>query len=149
MKKLIFALAAFLFVALTSVEAQFNNLWKNDFTVDTLTNADSGEFVFSQNLDYASDIVFIIENEEISGTASNVLTIRQTTTSSGSTGWIETDTVATATATANYVFRLTAQPRLSTDKLLWGYRIKLRAATTGTGVHRVKAYAIGRRLKGF
>lgn len=146
MKKLFFVFSILMTLAMVDVQAQFSNLWISDFTVDTLTNTDTGEFTFSKNFDYASTITFLVQNEEVSGSASNVLTLQQNPTSNVSTAWVTTDTIGTATATTDYTYSLTAMPQLSTDKHLWGYRIRMKAATSGTGVHRVKVYAIARRI---
>lgn len=150
MKKLFLGLALFTLFAVADLNAQFSNLWIADFTVDTLTNADAGEFVFTKKFDYASDITYVVQLEEISGTASCLLTTLQNpTANTAAAAWVVTDTLATATATGTHIIHLTADPEVSGDNPLWGYSIKLRAATTGTGVYRVKAYAIARRRQGY
>lgn len=143
MKQFFLMLAITVMFALTA-QAQFTNLWISTFDVDTLTNSDTGTFQFGKNFDYSSDVTFVVINTEISGTASNLITIEQNASPSGS-DWVVTDTVATATASGNFVFSATSNPDVSGEKLLWGYRIRLKGTTSGTGVHSMKVYAIGRR----
>lgn len=127
-----------------TAQAQFNNMFLQAFTVDTLTNSDNANFEFSKKFDFASDITFVIIDTEVSGSATNTAVFQQAACNTCS-DWVTTDTIAAITATGSHVFHATADPQHSGEKLLWGYRARVRCVSTGTGVHTVKIYAIARR----
>lgn len=145
----IFSLIAILIVSVTATaNAQFTSMFLQAFAVDTLTNTETGTYEFSRKFDNASDITFAIFDTEVSGSATNLVTVEQAACNTCS-DWILTDTVASITATGNHVYTLTSIPVLSSQNHLWGYRVRLKASNSGTGVHRLRIYAIARRRQGF
>jgi hypothetical protein len=131
-----------------SANAQFTSMYLQAFAVDTLTNTETGTYEFARKFDNASDITFVLVNTEVSGAATNVVTVEQAACNTCS-DWVLTDTVATITATGNQAYSMTSIPVLTGQNHLWGYRVRLKSSNSGTGVHRLRIYAIARRREGF
>ena len=115
-------------------------------TIDTLTDAENDTLYFNKFLDYPSEITVSLNNFELSGSATALYTVQQSATASSTVNWITTDTVSTSTATGTAVLNLTARPKLTADNRLWGYRMRIIADGSGTGVHRYNVNMIARRL---
>lgn len=154
MKKFIkgIALIAFLTVAflgfqsLITPSGSFSNLYiEPNWAIDTLSNTEADTLVLSKFLDYSSDLSLTLHNFELSGTATALYVVQQSPTANSAVNWITTDTLATATATTTAHLHFTNDPQYSTEKRLWGYRLRVIGTNSGTGVHRYNINAIARR----
>lgn len=156
MKKFMFGLLAIALLAVAAITLQssapppppppasFSNMWSQAFDLDTLTNSASDNYEFNRAFDYPSDISFKVVDTEISGTATNLVVVQQTLCATCTDAWVSTDTVASITATGTHFINLTQDANLAGENPLWGYRVRLRAVNTGTGVHSMKIYALAR-----
>jgi len=143
----IFAVAVFTLQSATTEPSRgFNNLHVLAIPIDTLTDAENDTLYFDKFLDYPAEITLSLHNFELSGTATALYTVQQSATASSTVNWITTDTLSSMTATGTAVLNLTARPELSTDNRLWGYRMRVIADGTGTGVHRYNVNMIARSL---
>lgn len=154
MKKILSALfgLTFLVVALVGFQSlitpsgSFSNLYiEPNWAIDTLTNSEADTLVLSKFLDYSSDLTLTLHNFELSGTATALYVVQQSPTANSTVNWITTDTLSTATATTTAHLHLTNNPEYSTEKRLWGYRVRVIGTNSGTGVHRYNINAIARR----
>jgi hypothetical protein len=154
MKKIFgaFALIAFSVVAffgfqsLVTPSGSFSNIHiESQWPIDTLTNTEADTLVFSKFFDYSSDLTLTLHNFELSGTATALYVVQQSPTANSAVNWITTDTLSTATANTTARLLLTNDPHYSTEKPLWGYRVRVIGTNTGTGVHRYNINALARR----
>ena len=142
----IFTVAMITLPSLVTPSGSFNNIWiEQQWPIDTLTNTEADTLVFSKFFDYPSDISLSIHNFELSGTATATYIVQQSLTNSSTVNWIPTDTLVQATATTTAVLNLTNDPQYSTEKKLWGYRIRVIGTNSGTGVHRYNINALARK----
>jgi hypothetical protein len=125
----------------------FNNLHVLAITIDTLTDAENDTLYFDKYFDYPAEVTVSLNNFELSGTATALYTVQQSATASSTVNWVTTDTLSTSTATGTAVINLTNRPELTADNRLWGYRMRIIADGTGTGVHRYNVNMIARRLE--
>lgn len=132
--------------ATTEPSRGFNNLHVLAITIDTLTDAENDTLYFDKFFDYPAEVTLSLHNFELSGTATALYTIQQSATSSSTVNWVTTDTLSTSTATGTAVLNLTNRPSLTTDNKLWGYRMRVIADGSGTGVHRYNVNMIARSL---
>jgi hypothetical protein len=131
----------------TPPPTSFNNLWVETYTQDTVTNSETVYFEFTKKFDYASQVTFELKDTEASGTATCLVEIQQTACNSCSDYWVTTDTLASISATGLYSRTLTNVPEHSGQPGLWGYRVRLKCTSSGTGVHYLAPYALARRLE--
>lgn len=141
---LAFALS-FMFAPPEEAAAQNAPVYIYAFNLDTLTNTETVTFEFPKKFENNCIITWNVVDTELSGTATNTVTVEQSVCNTCSDAWVVTDTLATITATGAYATTLTAEPNLTADNRLWGYRVRLKASNSGTGVHSLKVYAIVRR----
>jgi hypothetical protein len=141
----VFAVAMFTLPS-AAPSGSFSNLFiESTWNIDTLTDAENDTLEFSKYLDYPSDLVLTLHNFELSGTATALYTVQQSATKNSTVNWVTTDTLSTATANTTARLLLTNDPHYSTEKPLWGYRVRIICDGTGTGVHRYNINAIARR----
>lgn len=138
--------AFFGFQSLITPSGSVGNLYvEPNWAIDTLTNTEADTLVLGKFLDYSSDITLTLHNFELSGTATALYVVQQSATANSTVNWITTDTLSTATATGTAKLDLTNDPQYSTEKKLWGYRIRVIGTNSGTGVHRYNINALARR----
>lgn len=143
----VFTVALVTFIAATpEPSGSFSGVHVQAVTIDTLTDAENDTLYFNKFLDYPSEITVSLNNFELSGTATALYTVQQSATKTSTVNWITTDTLSTSTATGTAVINLTNRPELTADNRLWGYRMRIIADGTGTGVHRYNVNMIARRL---
>ncbi len=109
------------------------------FTLDTLTNTETVNFELPSKVEGLYDISYVIVDTEISGTATNTMQLQQTVCATCSDAWVNVGSGNAVTATGNSVMSAVG----ATNS--WGYRYRLQAVNSGTGVHSVKIYAIARK----
>jgi hypothetical protein len=143
---LLLAVAMITLPSLVTPSGSFSNLHiESQWPIDTLTNTEADTLVLSKFLDYSSDLSLTLHNFELSGTATALYVVQQSATANSTVNWITTDTLSTATATTTAHLHFTNNPEYTTEKRLWGYRVRVIGTNSGTGVHRYNINAIARR----